>query len=108
MFLRRPSDFFAFLFIFYLFLWILYISENNLRYVIPCNTIDVIYVIKTIPFYNAGVILPLKFQSEIRSENEGGLKFQFLVFSASSEIPCFKYLWISPHLCFFIYAMFLL
>lgn len=65
MFLRRPSDFFAFLFIFYLFLWILFISENNLRYVIPCNTVDVIYVIKTIPFYNAGVILPLKFQAEI-------------------------------------------
>lgn len=53
-----------YLFIF-LFLWILFIWENNLRCIIPCNTVDVIYVIKTIPFYNAGVILPLKFQAEM-------------------------------------------
>lgn len=64
MFLRRPSDFFAFLFIFFYFCGF-YLFEKTIWDVIPCNTVDVIYVIKTIPFYNAGVILPLKFQAEM-------------------------------------------
>lgn len=46
-------------FIYFLFIFVNFIYfRKQFEICNSCNTVDVIYVIKTIPFYNAGVILP--------------------------------------------------